>query len=77
MDILNNPTVKILILALAAANSAVLVAPGVPQIVVTICSILSAVFVALGAGSVRAANVQLRGARAENLALQKSIQVKP
>jgi hypothetical protein len=65
MDLLNSPTVKIVILALAAANSAVLIAPGVPPIVVTICSILSAVFVALGAGSVRAANVQLKGARSE------------
>lgn len=77
MDLLNNPAFKVVVLVLAAANSALLVAPGVPPIVVTVCSVLSAVFVALGAGSVKVANNQLRGAQAKNLALQNSIRSKP
>lgn len=65
MDLLNNPTVKLILTLLAVANAAVLVAPVTPQNVKMICGILAAVFTALGIGSNVQVSRELRGTRAE------------
>ena len=70
MDYLNHPVVKVVLTVLAAANAVVLNYPGLPPVVYTVTSILSAVFVALGYGVTRQANVELRRAKAEVLELK-------
>ena len=70
MDFLANPTVKYVAYILAAANAAALNYPGAPPIVVTVCSILAAVFTALGFGLQSRTDKALSGARLEALALR-------
>ena len=70
MEFLANPTVKYALAILAAANAAALNYPGAPPIVVTVCSILSAVFVALGVTTQAKTGRDLNSARLENLALR-------
>ena len=64
MDFLTNPTVKLVLIVLSAANAAVLNYPGISPTVLNVCSILSAVFVALGVGVVRQQNLQLNKLKA-------------
>jgi len=65
MDYLNHPVVKVVLTVLAAANAVLLNYPGLPPVVYTVCSILSAVFVALGIGVAKVQNLQLKKAREE------------
>ena len=73
MDFLGNPTVKLILTILAVANAAVLVAPVTPASVKMVCGILAAVFTALGVGSNVQVSRELKGARAETLALQQKV----
>jgi hypothetical protein len=70
MDWLNHPVVKVILIALAGANAAVLAYPGTPQTLKLICTGLAAVFPILGVGTGVVANTQLRRARAELLELK-------
>jgi hypothetical protein len=73
MDFITNPTVKLVLTLLAVANAAILVAPITPQSVKMICGILAAVFTALGVTANVQISKELKGARAENLALQQKV----
>ena len=77
MDFITNPTVKLILTLLAVANAAILVAPVTPATVKMVCGILAAVFTALGITANVQVSKELRGARAENLALQQSLKGKP
>jgi hypothetical protein len=70
MDILGNPTVKMVLMVLAAANAGILVAPITPPSIKAICGVLAAVFTALGIGSNVQVSRELRGTRAELKAVQ-------
>jgi hypothetical protein len=73
MELFSNPLVKMTLTLLAVANAAVLVAPITPPTVKMICGILAAVFTALGIGSNVQVSRELKGARAETLALQQKV----
>lgn len=65
LDILNSPIVKILLIALAGANAAVIAYPATPPTLKVVCTLLAAIFPVLGVGTGVAANRSLQRTRAE------------
>ncbi len=73
MDFINNPTVRQVLILLGVANGAVLAYAGTPQAVKLACGIIAAILSAVLGASAANLNTQLKGARAENLALQQKL----
>jgi ABC-type thiamin/hydroxymethylpyrimidine transport system permease subunit len=70
MEFLNNPAVKTIFTLIGVCNAALITYPGTPEIVKTICGLVAVLLTGVFGITVKSVNNELKGARAENLALR-------